>query len=149
MCGKDNEMFDEFYFRAGSPPRVRERLSRLASASWHSRITPACAGKTSKNSATRRAGRDHPRVCGKDLVDDFITVAKRGSPPRVRERPLGNNLSSTYDRITPACAGKTLRRRVSNLRFGDHPRVCGKDTGPLALLGCLRGSPPRVRERHT
>ena len=47
--------------------------------------------------------------------------------------------------ITPACAGKSLVFRRSQLRAEDHPRVCGEKS-LLALYPLrTRGSPPRVR----
>src|SRR5690625_7024578 len=49
-------------------------------------ITPAYAGKTHAIFSSNDLIRDHPRVCGKDIIfigyDDSVT----GSPPRMRER---------------------------------------------------------------
>ena len=33
-------------------------------------------------------------------------------------------------------------------RFGDHPRMCGKDTNYTPKMLKRSGSPPHVRERH-
>ena len=51
-------------------------------------------------------------------------------------------------RITPACAGKTVKFLGCWTPIWDHPRVCGKDVGLNLSLIPIRGSPPRVRERQ-
>ena len=48
-------------------------------------------------------------------------------------------------RITPACAGKSLSVSVVVHSVKDHPRVCGEKSPVLIGRGSLRGSPPRVR----
>ena len=52
------------------------------------------------------------------------------------------------NRITPACAGKTVIGKLQPHPVEDHPRVCGEN--PEAMLsGSLRiGSPPRVRGKR-
>src|SRR5690554_5825007 len=70
----------------GSPPRVRERRHLAHVYSTFIRITPACAGKTTKSKPSAFPKRDHPRVCGKDLFDRPSSRSAQGSPPRVRER---------------------------------------------------------------
>ena len=132
----------------GSPPRVREKLFGHLAQYHVFRITPACAGKTNRQNDFDRMNWDHPRVCGKNLVD--ATVGKRvlGSPPRVREKHKYIENSSKTNGITPACAGKTLNRQRCCHAKKDHPRVCGKNF--LRQLFALKrlGSPPRVREKH-
>src|SRR5690625_7780456 len=49
--------------------------------------------------------------------------------------------------ITPAYAGKTLFPNFKTMCIWDHPRVCGKDAGPLCFCLGVAGSPPRMRER--
>mgnify|MGYP007100809490 CR=1 FL=1 len=34
----------------------------------------------------------------------------------------------SYTRITPACAGKTIKRIQASVFAWDHPRVCGKNS---------------------
>ena len=90
---------------------------------------------------------DHPRVCGKNR--NFCQRAQEsvGSPPRVREKLLRRRVEDVCRRITPACAGKT--RSVSSLAhcYGDHPRVCGKNSSEILSSMYRSGSPPRVREK--
>ena len=66
-------------------------------------------------------------MCGKDRVAKACKVGSVGSPPRVRERLHTNAEFTSFHRITPACAGKTLKKTGSHQESQDHPRVCGKD----------------------
>ena len=135
MCGKDPLPALRRRSDKGSPPHVRERLSFSRSMSCNSRITPACAGKTSDVRTIRRCAGDHPRMCRKDLLRGALTRGGGGSPPHVRER-LSDSIQELRElRITPACAGKTSPHIGCGARPGDHPRMCGKDrVGPMSSL---------------
>ena len=109
VCGKNGVLSMSLKRDMGSPPRVREKLFPLLAASLYVRITPACAGKTFRPFSSNRLFRDHPRVCGKNLDTCEVVDTLTGSPPRVREKPEFYRYSSRTIRITPACAGKTLR----------------------------------------
>ena len=69
----------------------------------------------------------------------------RGSPPRMRGKPLDSSFTASRDGITPADAGKTLCIR----RFGgyawDHPRGCGENPTFVPAVVEVIGSPPRMR----
>ena len=91
----------------GSPPRVRGKLAQFCTPLAPSRITPACAGKTSFIMHRRRRYQDHPRVCGENLKILVFRVAALGSPPRVRGKQVNRDKAIFRHRITPACAGKT------------------------------------------
>ena len=109
VCGKNLKRSGMRKFQTGSPPRVREKLECIVLTPLKVRITPACAGKTLTRKAFFRELWDHPRVCGKNF--DLVTLSNSntGSPPRVREKPRDGLLSVSKTRITPACAGKTLK----------------------------------------
>ena len=126
---------------------MRERLYSLLNTTVKERITPACAGKTVLPEHQRFVNGDHPRVCGKDFLDDGLTDWHIGSPPRVRERHGMYLAISIYGGITPACAGKTHQVSFGNISCEDHPRVCGKDVIKNPPMFNHPGSPPRVRER--
>ena len=66
-------------------------------------------------------------MCGKNHAIISPLTPSEGSPPRVREKPNMKFSSDCYDRITPACAGKTLPEQASYLHQRDHPRMCGKN----------------------
>ena len=63
----------------------------------------------------------------------------------MRGKPLISHLGKHAKRITPAGAGKTLRRtHLFNVQW-DHPRRCGENRDEL-YVGCPQGgSPPQVR----
>ena len=66
VCGKNHFKSLISNLVAGSPPRMREKLTRKAIVSVRTRITPAYAGKTSVMSLKTQWEQDHPRVCGKN-----------------------------------------------------------------------------------
>ena len=68
-----------------------------------------------------------------------------GSPPRVRGKGSSATEGNAELRITPACAGKSCKARLSTTDVWDHPRVCGEKQAKLAWEEIAKGSPPRVR----
>ena len=52
-------------------------------------------------------------------------------------------------RITPADAGKTVGHELTIDEIQDHPRGCGENLGTTAANFNLKGSPPRMRGKHT
>ena len=110
-----------------------------------SRITPACAGKTQSQGIAPATCQDHPRVCGENGAVPRAPRETRGSPPRVRGKPLLTGPISMECRITPACAGKTRVSPSVPSEWQDHPRVCGENLLATTALAGVEGSPPRVR----
>ena len=110
VCGKNLTLNISVLDSLGSPPRVREKLSDSNIQRMKAGITPACAGKTLRLPRFQQLGRDHPRVCGKNGVLSMSLKRDMGSPPRVREKPDEYGLYKVGEGITPACAGKTLKR---------------------------------------
>ena len=47
-------------------------------------ITPARAGKSTRNEFQCSCGWDHPRACGEKSLLGPLRAASKGSPPRVR-----------------------------------------------------------------
>ena len=97
VCGEKNDSFSAGGTIAGSPPRVRGKVSHSFLVSLSLRITPACAGKRSR---VRRP---------------MITIL--GSPPRVRGKVHHVPGLAGIARITPACAGKRLKKALKNKDF--------------------------------
>ena len=108
-------------------------------------ITPACAGKSRSESRASQLMEDHPRVCGEKPRSGRHLRGVGGSPPRVRGKEVQLGEIDLQDRITPACAGKSLLNSISKDRFWDHPRVCGEKPPYLQKGPGQPGSPPRVR----
>ena len=70
-----------------------------------------------------------------------------GSPPHARGRRLDDVEAESAERITPACAGKTLPIRARRRSFADHPRMRGEDHCRGRLVDGRAGSPPHARGR--
>ena len=107
VCGENAIQNEPWVDTVGSPPRVRGKPSSAAAPAPGRRITPACAGKTTGRSTHQRMGRDHPRVCGENVIHKEVDRLGEGSPPRVRGKQFIGTLGIAPTRITPACAGKT------------------------------------------
>ena len=97
---------------AGSPPRVRGKRCQCGAAFRTSRITPACAGKTSAAWLAGLEDQDHPRVCGENMRSPSQYAQLIGSPPRVRGKRAEAAHEVVKLGITPACAGKTQHKAV-------------------------------------
>ena len=145
VCGANDSPLRPSHSPRGSSPRVRGERRTVAAYVLVRRIIPACAGRTPATRGHRTRGPDHPRVCGANRMCCSLSMRRAGSSPRVRgELPVGP-LGLGWDRIIPACAGRTPSRRSNEPDRPDHPRVCGANGGVgLAGLGGL-GSSPRVR----
>ena len=106
---------------------MREKLQHQLKGITLQGITPACAGKTQTLLTAHLLCWDHPRVCGKNILNLDDEAYDKGSPPRVREK-LTCTIRKVYlYRITPACAGKTFTKDFFGHFEEDHPRVCGKN----------------------
>ena len=94
----------------GSPPRGRGKVEALLVRLRVLGITPAWAGKRPRCLSAASGCRDHPRVGGEKVDEHTKDGGELGSPPRGRgkEHPLPGQWPSS--RITPAWAGKRLKR---------------------------------------
>ena len=110
MCGKNERKCRWRPGGRGSPPRVREERVRMPGDKSRSGITPACAGRTVVIQPQYLPFWDHPRVCGKNFLLYLSEQAVAGSPPRVREEHAVAPFTRTSYRITPACAGRTVKK---------------------------------------
>ena len=67
LCGEKRPRITDFKPVVGSPPLVRGKAVILLRGQLLTRITPACAGKSSVSSFAYTADEDHPRLCGEKL----------------------------------------------------------------------------------
>ena len=101
----------------GSPPRMRGKPLFSALGGNNSRITPADAGKTVVFDGDSSYRQDHPRGCGENRHFDSGLAAEVGSPPRMRGKHAHRQKRGMRTGITPADAGKTLKRSFRNQPF--------------------------------
>ena len=130
MCGGKASNVDKIVWSRGSPPHVRGKEKGGVKVALISRITPACAGKSPFLQQDKTPNWDHPRVCGEKSSKVLGFSSVWGSPPRMRGK--GNNcIKFTITvRITPAYAGKRLKRSRSTVSpvaiVPLFPSVCNK-----------------------
>ena len=106
---------------------MRGKPLNIVNGNIKSRITPADAGKTRRESNFHFGYWDHPRGCGENFSDSFADNSEEGSPPRMRGKPKVCKDYKPFNGITPADAGKT--RQDDELRekeIGSPPRMRGK-----------------------
>ena len=111
-------------------------------------ITSACAEQTPTGTCSAKLETDHLRVCGADLDTLCREAVGLGSPPRVRSRPVFEDVEFVHTGITSACAEQTRGSEGAELVSEDHLRVCGADPVILPWASLVTGSPPRVRSRQ-
>ena len=130
VCGEKEKPRRHWVNRQGSPPRMRGKVSGIIAARMCDRITPAYAGKRNHGQQRRTALKDHPRVCGEKDIHVISATAQIGSPPRMRGKALSYLTPCTECRITPAYAGKRLKRSRSTVSpvaiVPLFPSVCNK-----------------------
>ena len=73
-------------------------------------ITPAYAGKSIIQRHLSNISEDHPRVCGEEFLEVVQPIAEWGSPPRMRGRAVWKDIKQAEAGITPAYAGKRLKK---------------------------------------
>ena len=84
-------------------------------------------------------------MCGEKFLLSLSAFVILGSPPRVRGKDKTFVVTSSGERITPACAGKSHILCSCKISSKDHPRVCGEKAVWHTLRVESAGSPPRVR----
>ena len=87
-------------------------------------------------------------MCGENTFVAYGKNQSQGSPPRVRGKQERIKTCEGVCRITPACAGKTVRPLPWHHRARDHPRVCGENEVCRYGNCAGAGSPPRVRGKR-
>ena len=94
----------------GSPPRGRGKVAYIGNKNGLDGITPAWAGKRSPAGRHGPHDWDHPRVGGEKGFALPLRRAGGGSPPRGRGKGIFAILALSATGITPAWAGKRLKR---------------------------------------
>ena len=138
-CGENAPHTESCCPRIGSPPRMRGKQNRYEYSRHTWRITPAHAGKTTLALPFSLPATDHPRACGENTMESMQRLPKGGSPPRVRGKRLIASVLPPQPRITPARAGKTLRKwRISVVDPSPQPRSSLTSRRADASIGSQR-----------
>ena len=130
MCGEKTQEFAAGCPDLGSPPHVRGKAFATFPIVFATGITPACAGKSLEMKTLKRRLWDHPRMCGEKCSVSVLSCYEVGSPPHVRGKVFDAASFMFEFRITPACAGKRLKRSRSTVPpvaiVPLFPSVCNK-----------------------
>ena len=130
MCGEKMMKAGSNCAMLGSPPRMRGKVHCSSARTAAAGITPAYAGKSSEHTQRSGTSGDHPRVCGEKTAQPDGTGQARGSPPRMRGKVDVLDIGLDGGRITPAYAGKRLKRSRSTVSpvaiVPLFPSVCNK-----------------------
>ena len=145
VCGENSRVSTLHPRATGSSPRVRGKLILVGRTVKIRGLIPACAGKTSEAPRCSRSIRAHPRVCGENNLTVCPHTTPPGSSPRVRGKLLVSVLFAAYNRLIPACAGKTYTLSSPAGSLSAHPRVCGENGNRMGTGVVGSGSSPRVR----
>ena len=96
--------------RTGSPPHGRGKDVKDKPALILRGITPAWAGKRARRPSWSYGGGDHPRMGGEKVGMSSSAFFIMGSPPHGRGKGLDLLAVDGDGGITPAWAGKRLKR---------------------------------------
>ena len=109
--------------RSGSPPLTRGKDVRESGYQKRDRITPAYAGKSSGTAHSRKRRKDHPRLRGEKIHTEGEPTCRRGSPPLTRGKDRGYYYRLRDPGITPAYAGKRLKKshKIGLRQFAKRP----------------------------
>ena len=130
VCGEKPTGNNAAAAGAGSPPRMRGKAFTYPCIALCYRITPAYAGKSLLMLWLCPPPWDHPRVCGEKSIVRKASFDPQGSPPRMRGKDNQVCPVCSKSGITPAYAGKRLKRSRSTVSpvaiVPLFPSVCNK-----------------------
>ena len=130
VCGEKSSGSVCMPGHAGSPPRMRGKVIHSLCDRPQRGITPAYAGKSQTAGTPCSSVRDHPRMCGEKVRYAINIENKMGSPPRMRGKACVKPCCLSCVGITPAYAGKRLKRSRSTVPpvaiVPLFPSVCNK-----------------------
>ena len=132
-CGEKNLPAWNNQTLLGSPPHMRGKVPHVPVAAFAERITPAHAGKRLPVFSGYIRSQDHPRTCGEKKSHTITSRVCLGSPPHMRGKDQRAVRQAHGSRITPAHAGKRLKRSRSIVSHAAivplFPSVCNKPAG--------------------
>ena len=140
---------DGFLLESEIPPHMRGKAKMICDTARRVGITPAYAGKRFLSFLPAVRPMDHPRICGEKAPPSYFARYLVGSPPRMRGKAISKAVEELGGGITPAYAGKRLKRSRSAVPpvaiVPLFPSVCNK---PVVSNGnpASRSSqfPPRI-----
>ena len=132
----------------GSSPLTRGKQGTNCDKKSRIRLIPAHAGKTRGGGlhVTRRSA--HPRSRGENFTDLIPALAGVGSSPLTRGKLPPRCQRSAQQRLIPAHAGKTFRRKAGFSDWPAHPRSRGENAWTARGRSTGSGSSPLTRGKR-
>ncbi len=127
-----------------TPPRAWGRRIAGSCLYYPSRNTPTCVGKTSTPCRKSRQAWKHPHVRGEDRYQWRLLTHEQETPPRAWGRQAILTNTSSPERNTPTCVGKTRMQRQRARQYRKHPHVRGEDIPLMPLTTFSVETPPRA-----
>ncbi len=144
LRGENRRFYPEVAVRSGPAPLARGELTRVPCLPIGGWASPACAGRTRRQSQGPPDLRGQPRLRGENGPKVDLDTRKRGPAPLARgERPaLG--CTRAGPRASPACAGRTTSTGPSTSTTRGQPRLRGRTPASRHSASAIRGQ-PRLR----
>ena len=109
------------------------------------RFIPAHAGNRRSGMNARASRPVHPRACGEQTIRNERKSIASGSSPRMRGTEEDRGAGVGLPRFIPAHAGNSPAPIGCVATAPVHPRACGEQRKPEAVISALLGSSPRMR----
>ena len=148
-CGEHRAALSDSLIETGSSPRLRGTPIQAGARQSRARFIPAPAGNTDAGHSESSAQAVHPRACGEHLFIVRRRLFVRGSSPRLRGTPDGNDDAKGRARFIPAPAGNTRLTTSTLGALPVHPRACGEHFLASVVTQRQFGSSPRLRGTQT
>ena len=116
LCGEKYSPAFRLAFLLGSPPPMRGKADDISNYYLKLRITPAYAGKRDAVFPALDCVEDHPRLCGEKWFPRSKRTSLSGSPPPMRGKAQRAFHGIVTIRITPAYAGKRIKKIWNNVK---------------------------------
>ena len=144
VCGENPSLLMPILWCPGSPPRMwGESIGKLLDEKVCG-ITPTYVGRIQGAWLRERTEKDHPHVCGENLISTCCFGVIRGSPPRMWGESQRHGIITVRIGITPTYVGRITELIMSHSLTTDHPHVCGENSVVFRAMLIHLGSPPRM-----
>ena len=132
----------------GSSPLTRGKLASATDKVAKRGLTPAHAGKTTRNQYRGYHTRAHPRSRGENQLRYGHHGWHGGSSPLTRGKPAEMLRLSPAAGLIPAHAGKTRAAPRRGRAIGAHPRSRGENSRAASSPTTFPGSSPLTRGKR-
>lgn len=114
----------------GENPRIcGADCARFGKSSLKAGRSPHMQGGTCASHRSLRPVWEHLSICGADLMGRLLHASSVGIPPHMRGALCNAAQPAIGAGNIPACAGRTTVNDLAKRQVGEHPRMCGADSG--------------------